>query len=404
MKTLYLDCGMGAAGDMLTAALWELLPDREGFLKQLNALGLPGVTVSARPSVKCGVTGTHFEVLVDGEAEEEHAHSGEPEDHAHDGEHGHHHHAHRGMAEIGALVDALALPAAVKADVRAVYAGIADAESRVHGVPVAEIHFHELGTMDALADIAAACLAMAELAPGQVIVSPVRVGFGQVRCAHGLLPVPAPAAALLLEGVPVYAGEYPGEFCTPTGAALLRHFASRFGPMPVLRVERIGYGMGKKDFEAANCVRALLGETDEAGDTVSELSCNLDDMTPEAIGFAQERLFDAGALEVYTTAVGMKKSRPGVLLTVMCREAQKGEMVKLLFRHTTTLGVRESVSRRYTLARESVTDETALGPVRRKIASGWGVRREKFEYEDLARAARERGCSLDEARRLAEEK
>lgn len=300
MKALYIDCGMGAAGDMLTAALLELLPEPEKFVERLNALGIPGVEYRAVPCVKCGIKGTRMEVLVHGEEEcaEEHAHHHEHahdethihehrsahsheelrghchEEHTHDGahEHGHEHahthehacgghHHHAGMADIEAIFARLDMPEAAKADALAVYKIIAEAESAVHGVPVTEIHFHEVGAMDAVADVAAVSLLMHELAPARVSASPVHVGSGTVRCAHGVLPVPAPATARILEGVPIYGGEVRGELCTPTGAALLKHFATGFGPMPLMRLEKTGYGMGKKDFgDRANCVRAMMGE------------------------------------------------------------------------------------------------------------------------------------------------
>ena len=285
----------------------------------------------------------------------------------------------------------------------AVYSLIAQAESHVHGVPVTEIHFHEVGTMDAVADVTAVCLLMNELSPDEVVVSPVHVGSGQVECAHGILPVPAPATAYILRDVPIYGGEIMGELCTPTGAALLKHFAARFGAMPVMKTQAIGYGMGKKDFPRANCVRAMLGETADQTDTVLELSCNVDDMTAEAIGFAMERLFEGGALEVYTVPIGMKKSRPGTLLRVMCAERDREKVLGLLFRHTATLGVREYSTRRDVLDRRVETVRTACGEVRRKVASGYGVSRTKYEYDDLSRVARERGISLDEAKALLEE-
>lgn len=397
-KTLYLDCGMGAAGDMLTAALLELLPNREAFTAELNALSIPSVTFTTETVQKCGITGTHMTVKVNGEEESEnmHAHAHE---HMHTSEqisHHHHHHHHSGMHEISHIIDDLPVSNQVKADVRAVYALIAEAESHVHNKPVTEIHFHEVGTMDAVADITAVCLLMERLAPEQVVVSPIHVGSGQVKCAHGILPVPAPATAYILRGVPICGGSIQGELCTPTGAALLRHFATKFGDMPVMKTTAIGYGMGKKDFEAANCVRALFGETEDAGDFITMLECNLDDMSAEAVGFAQERLFAAGALDVYTMAAQMKKSRPGVVLYVMCRSEEKQKMVSLLFRHTTTLGVREQTYRRYTLSRTVDTVQTAYGKVRRKLSSGYGVSREKYEYEDVARIAREQGMSFAE--------
>lgn len=399
MKTLYLDCGMGAAGDMLTAALLELLPERKKMVEELNGLGIPGVEFFCEASSKCGIGGTHVLVRVHGAEESEEMHDGGHEHH-HDGRHEHHHdhgnHHHSGMHEIGHIVEKLSAPERIKKDILAVFGLIAEAESHVHSVPVTEIHFHEVGTMDAVADIAAVCVLMDRLAPDQVVVSPVHVGSGQVKCAHGILPVPAPATAYILKNAPIYGGEIRGELCTPTGAALLQYFASRFGAMPVMRASAIGYGMGKKDFPAANCVRALLGETEEAGDTVAELSCNVDDMTAEAVGYAMEAFFAAGALEVYTTPAGMKKSRPGVVLHVMCREDKKDEMAALIFRHTTTIGVRENISQRYTLKRFEETVQTPFGEVRKKISTGYGVTREKYEYEDLARIAKERGISIGE--------
>ncbi len=430
MKTLYLDCGMGAAGDMLAAALLELHPDAAGFVSRLNQLGIPGVTAAAETVVKQGIAGTHLTVRVHGEEEEsldvphdhdhdhghthddahDHAHThdhdhnhGHTHDnahdhaHTHDHDHAHHHdHDHMGLGAIENVVSRLAVPEPVKQDVMAVYRLIADAESDAHKKPVAEVHFHEVGAMDAIADITAVCWLVHELAPEQILASPVHTGSGHVRCAHGVLPVPAPATAYLLKGIPSYSGDIRGELCTPTGAALLRHFVKRFGSQPVMRVDTIGYGMGKKDFERLNCVRASLGQTEESTDQVVELSCNLDDMTPEAVAFAMDQLFEAGALEVYTQSIGMKKNRPGILLTCMCRSEQRDTMIRQLFRHTTTLGLRENVSDRYVLRRSESIVQTEYGPVRVKQASGWGIERQKAEYEDLARIARSHGLSLDE--------
>lgn len=404
MRTIYLDCSMGAAGDMLMAALLELLPEKDTFLQKMQSLGLPGLEISAEPSVKCGITGTHMRVLIHGE-EEGHPHEHAVEAHAHshadapEAAHAHvhvHPHHHTDLNELTHRISHLNVSEAVRSDILAVYQSIADAESRVHGVPVEQIHFHEVGSLDALADVTGVCLLMELLAPEQVLASPVHVGSGQVRCAHGILPVPAPATALLLEGIPIYGGSIRGELCTPTGAALLRRFVTRFGPLPPMRVEKTGYGMGTKDFEAANCVRAMLGQTEESAGHILELACNLDDMTPEAVGFAMEQLFAAGALDVYTTPIGMKKNRPGVLLTCMCREDDREAMLRTIFRHTSTLGVRVSVCDRYTLSRRQYAVQTPDGEIRVKESSGWGVLRRKAEFEDLARIARQTGKSIAE--------
>lgn len=417
MKTLYLECTMGAAGDMLTAALLELTEDRQAFIDKMNALGLPGVTVAAEPAVKCGITGTHMKVTVNGaEEESEDVHDGHHHDHHHDHDHGHehhhdhdhehhhdhdheHHHHHASVADIEALIDGLKVSDKVKADAKAVYALIADAESRVHGRPVSEIHFHEVGTMDAAADVIGVCLLMEQLAPEQVIVSPVHTGSGHVHCAHGILPVPAPATALLLEGIPSYGGQVKGELCTPTGAALLRYFASRFGDRPVMATAAVGYGMGKKDFEQANCLRAFLGESEGQREQITKLECNLDDMTGEEIGFALEQLFKAGARDAWTQAVGMKKSRPGVLLSVVCLPEDADGLAAVMMKYTSTLGIRRQDLSRYTLRRGIETVGTPYGEVRVKRASGMGVERAKPEYDDLAALAEKHGVPLETIRK-----
>ncbi len=395
MKILYLDCGMGAAGDMLTAALLELLPDREAFLNKINSAGIPGVKFKAEPSIKCGITGTHVSVTVFG-AEEESEDCGHEHSHSHE-------HSHNSLHDIEHMVtEHLNLSEKVKGDVIKVYELIAEAESKAHGVPVTKIHFHEVGSLDAVADVAAVCMLLEQLAPDKIIASPIHVGSGMVRCAHGILPVPAPATAHILKNVPIYGGNIEGELCTPTGAALLKHFVDGFGQMPVMKLENIGYGMGKKDFAAANCVRALLGETADKGEVIVQLSCNIDDMTAESLGFAMERLLSAGALDVYTAPIGMKKSRPATLLSVICREAEREEMVRLIFKYTTTLGIREQLSRRYTLERSVETEDTPYGKVRKKVARGYGIERYKYEYEDIAELARRENVSPDDLRSLLE--
>lgn len=387
MKTLYIDCAMGCAGDMLTAALLELHPDRDGFIARMNdALGGKAV-LSAKPDRKCGVMGTHVTVLINGDEE------GEPE---------RHHHHHTSVAEITEFIDTVPLADEVKDNAKAVYTHIAEAESRVHGHPIENIHFHEVGSLDALADVLSVCELMHELAPDKVLASPVNVGSGFVKCAHGVLPVPAPATELILRGVPIYSGQIKSELCTPTGAALLRHFAEAFVPMPVLKVERAGCGTGKKDFETANVVRVLLGETDEQKERIIELVCNLDDMPPEELGFTMEELFRLGALDVYFTNIGMKKSRPGVMLTCMCRSDKRDEMLRCIFKHTTTLGVREYVCNRYNLTRSIDTVQTEYGAVRIKKAEGYGVKRSKAEYDDLAKLARENDTTIAEIRKATE--
>ena len=334
MKILYLDCSMGAAGDMLTASLLELLPNPDEFIDKLNALKIPNIEFIRKEEKKCGIMGTSVTVKVGGEieGEEHHHHTHEHHDeHSHEHTHHHHHvhdhtHHHSSMHDIEHIVSSLPLKKEVKEDILAIYNLIAEAESHAHGEPVSKIHFHEVGQMDAIADITAVCMLLDEISADKIIVSPINVGSGFVRCAHGILPVPAPATSFILKDVPIYS-DIKGELCTPTGAAILKHFATSFEDMPVMKVESIGYGMGKKDFERANILRAMLGKTEDKTDTIIELSCNVDDMTAESISYACKKLFKNGALEVFTVPVYMKKSRMGTLIKVMCKGEAKEDIV-----------------------------------------------------------------------------
>ena len=410
MSIIYLDCGMGAAGDMITASLLELLPDQDAFVEKLNHIGIKDVVYQKETVSKCGISATKINVLVRGIEEDEnmHDHSGHHHSHEHSeshhdmhsgDDHHHHHHHHASLKEIEEQIDAFAVPDEIKKDIKAVYKMIGEAESHVHGVPVTDIHFHEVGTADALADISAACMLIHELKPDRILCSPIQVGSGTVKCAHGILPVPAPATAYLLQGVPIYSTDIKGELCTPTGAALLKYFVDQFTDMPPIRMKAIGYGMGKKDFTRLNCVRSVLGEEDGLRDSILELSCNIDDMTGEDLGFAMQKILDAGAKDVWTVPITMKKSRPAVMLCSICKPEDKESVIRSIFSNTTTIGIRESRMDRYILNREIVPVETKYGTIRKKTCSGYGVVKEKPEYDDLAKAADANGISLEEARK-----
>lgn len=378
---------MGAAGDMLTAALLELC-DKQKFLEKINAIGIPKVTEEANSGSKCGICGTQMSVRVDGIAEESH----DVHEHTH---HHHAHHAHTSMQDIENLIHGFTVSEKVKSDAIAIYKLLAEAESHAHGKPVAEIHFHEVGTLDAVTDIVGVCMLIEEVAPEKIIASPIHVGSSHVHCAHGILPVPAPATAYLLQNIPMYGGTVEGELCTPTGAALLKYFVSEFGNMPVIKTDSIGYGFGKKEFSRLSCVRAFLGDTEDQTEQIIELKCNLDDMTGERIGLALERLFEAGALDVFTTPIGMKKNRPAILLTCLCRPQQRDTMLHEIFKHTTTIGVRETLCNRYVLDRTETVQHTQYGDVRVKQIRGYGVERSKPEFDDLARLTQKHGFAID---------
>ena len=379
---------MGAAGDMLLASLAELTGDVKACEDKLNSLGIPDVTYEFEKSVKCGIEGTHAHVAVHGVEEDEHmhehAHEHEVHEHHHDHEHDHeHHHHHTHMSDIENIINGLNVSDKVKSDALAVYGLIAEAESKAHGKPITDIHFHEVGTMDAVADIVGVCVLLEQIAPAKIIVSPLATGFGSVRCAHGILPVPAPATVSIIEGIPTYSGNIEGELLTPTGAALLKHFADSFGTRPVMAIEKTGYGMGKKDFAKANMLRTFLGEADNESDKVVEMKFNVDDMTGEEIGYATGVLMDNGALDVFTTAVYMKKNRPGILFTVLVKLEDKEKFAKLIFEHTTTIGIRYSEMERFKLARREERVMTKYGEVSFKVSEGFGVSKVKPEYDDV---------------------
>ncbi len=431
MKTLFIECNMGASGDMLMGALYELLSDsqKESFLKTMNSLLPSQILLQASPAEKCGIWGTKMHVVILGQEES----PAEDIASSHFAEHTHAHHdetstfghLHTSYPELLARIDKLPISDSVKDHAKSVYTLIGNAESLAHNTDISQIHFHEVGTLDALMDVVGCCLLIEYLSPEQIIASPIHVGTGSVRCAHGILPVPTPATAEILKDVPIYAGNIKGELCTPTGAALLKHFVGQFIPMPPISVERTGYGMGTKDFESANCLRAFLGslnalpvpsprqlpgsfspgmmkfqaeeetrpdyytEQFHSLDQILELSCNLDDMTPEAVAYAVTLLREAGALDVYTTSIYMKKNRPGTLLTVLCNITEESRFSRLILTHTATRGIRIQPCYRRALDAQYRKISTVYGEITIKISTGYGISKFKPEYEDVAAAARQ---------------
>ena len=408
---------MGAAGDMLAGALVSLLSkeEQESFIKMINNIGVDGVKVSLSDDAKCGIVGKHFKVEIDGVEEHSHDVHEHEHHHEHEQEHGHHHehgdghndndnhgHHHHGTGPFPKELEAVAEKLDCPNDIQKVYELLAEAEAKVHGKDVSEIHFHEVGMKDALIDIASVVYLMNKLKVDKVVVSPVNVGFGKVKCAHGILPVPAPATAELVKGIPTYAGRFEGELLTPTGAALLKYYADEFSYQPLMNVIKCGYGTGNKNFESANVVKAVLGEvTDELiSENVIELNCNVDDMSAEDMAYATKALIENGAKDAFVTPVIMKKGRSGMLLTVLCSAIDKERFVSLIFKHTSTIGIRVKETERIILNRHEETVHTKLGDVRVKYSEGYGVKREKPEFEDLRKLAEENNISVAEARKI----
>ena len=427
MKRLFLDCQMGIAGDMLTATLLGLVDNPEMWIERLNQIGIPNITYTLIPKEDKGLQGYRVAVTINGIEESEH-HKGSPHD-QHNTNHHHHdahqehgesdtheehleHHVHseehvhgRGLQGVTDIINSLAISDTCKQNAINVYQLVAQAEAKVHKSTVTQIHFHELGMLDAIADIVAVCVLLEVLKFDEIIISPIHVGTGTVHCAHGELPVPAPATMELLSGIPMYADyQIKGELCTPTGAALSKYFGTAFSHMPVMTPTKVSYGFGTKQFERPNCIRAFVEINNDLEDTIIEMSCNLDDMTPEEIGYAVEQLLLSPALDVFTTPIMMKKQRPGTMLTILCKEGDMDNLRDLIFRHTTSLGIRYHRCNRYILNRSTGDIDWEGNRIVFKTSSGFGVKRHKYEYDSLATIAKQNDMSLLDLKRQLRKK
>ncbi len=378
MKLAYFDCFSGASGDMILGALMDAGCDAAALEAGLRRLPVEGWRLGVTKVKKKGIAATK----VSAES--------------------HEHHAHRSLGAILDIIGRADLSAGVKERASAIFQRLGEAEARIHSVPVEQIHFHEVGAVDAIIDIVGACIGFELLGLERFACSPLNVGGGVVKAAHGVMPVPAPATADLLRDAPTYSSGIERELVTPTGAAILATVCGEFGAQPRMRVSAIGYGAGTADLnEQANVLRLFVGESVGASETaawdeeIAVVEANLDDMNPQIYGYFQEKALAAGALDVYTVPVQMKKNRPGTLLTVLCGTGDVDAMMKLIFAETTTIGARAYTARRRTLARESVTVDTPLGAVRMKLARANGrVLNAAPEYDDCQRIAAEKNVPL----------
>jgi len=415
-KTVYVDCFSGASGDMVLGALLDLGLPIDALRDALGSLAIDYGRVTAERVLRAGVSATKFRLVAHGAAEpvprhdHYHDHDHHPHSHAHSHVYGHDHgpdapHTHHSLEEIGGYIDRSALSAEGKARARELFARLAEAEAAVHDMPVARVHLHEVGAVDSIIDIVGAVFGMEWLGASEIVASPLNVGAGTTRCAHGVFPVPAPATARLLQGVPIYAGAVARELTTPTGALLLTGYAQRFGPMPPLTVTAIGYGAGDADFpQHPNVLRMMVGERHGIGATerIVAIECEIDDMNPQLFGPLMDRLQDAGALDVYYAPVQMKKNRPGVLVTVLAPPERREALSGVLFAETTTIGVRYVEMERERLEREVRTIETPVGPIRVKVARrGGAVVNASPEFDDCVRAATDRGLPVKSVQAIA---
>ncbi len=397
MKRLFLDCQMGIAGDMLTATLLGLVDNSEKWIERLNQIGISDVTYTLIPKEEKGLDGYRVAVTINGIEESE--------SHGHSHEHSEHYVHGRGLQGVTDIINSLSISDTCKQHAINVYNLVAQAEAKVHKSTVTQIHFHELGMLDAIADIVAICVLLEALKFDEIIISPIHVGTGTVHCAHGELPVPAPATMELLAGIPMYADyQITGELCTPTGAALAKYFGTSFSNMPVMTPVKISYGFGTKQFKRPNCIRAFVEIINDLEDTIIEMSSNLDDMTPEEIGFAVEQLLLSPALDVFTTPIMMKKQRPSTMLTVLCKVDDINDVRDLIFKHTTSLGIRYHRCERYILKRSTGNIDWEGHTIAFKESSGFGVVRHKYEYDSLAAIAKHNDMNLLDLKRQLHKK
>jgi uncharacterized protein (TIGR00299 family) protein len=414
-RILYFDCFNGASGDMVLGALLDAGLPLEELRRALGSLALDGANVSATRVLRAGVSATKFIVEEHGENAHSHVHHHEQHEHVHDREDDHHHahapaavahhHPHRSLAEINQLIERSALSPASQGRAKELFHHLGEAEAAIHQIPIDEIHLHEVGALDSIIDIVGAVFALEWFHADHIISSPLNVGGGMVHSAHGHFPVPAPATVKLLAGAPIYSSGVQSELVTPTGALLVTSYATSFGPVPAMTIERVGYGAGDRDLpNTPNVLRVLIGESTEQPHTerIVVLQSELDDMSPQLFGLVMERLYAAGALEVYFASVQMKKNRPGTLLTVLARPEQREELSAIVFRETTTIGVRYHEVLRERLEREIVAVATPLGTVRFKVARlGDTIVNAAPEFEDCLRIASERRVPVKEVQATA---
>jgi pyridinium-3,5-bisthiocarboxylic acid mononucleotide nickel chelatase len=412
MRIAYLDCFSGISGDMFLGALVDAGVPFELLQQTVAALHV-GAKLEISRVDRNGISATKIDVVVNGRKDQpreefwaaETEHHEDHHDHAH-GEARSHSHSRR-LGEILKIIAASPIGERAKQTASAIFTALGEAEAKVHNVPVEEVHFHEVGAADAIVDIVCAAVGAEALQVGRILASPLNVGSGTVRCAHGVMPVPAPATLELLKDVPVYSGEVQKELVTPTGAAIVKVLAAEFGERPLMSTETIGYGAGTRDFpQHSNVLRITVGEAvdpssaavgfnDGPKEEIVILEANLDDLSPQIIGYVADQVLSEGALDVFTTLVQMKKGRPGMLLTVLAKPQDESKLRGLLFRETSTLGIRSRREQRHILARRHESVQTEWGTIRIKIGS-IGDTDSQFapEYEDCRRIAAEQRVPL----------
>jgi uncharacterized protein (TIGR00299 family) protein len=401
LTALYFDCFSGASGDMILGALIDVGVKLEDVRQALGSLAVTPDTIWTEPVVRGGIRATKFNVRGEAHPADPHLHDDQPHAHTHGGAT----ESHRTLAEIHRLIDSSSLSGAAKDRTKSLFTRLGEVEAAIHGTSLDRVHLHEVGALDSIIDIAGTVCALEQLGVDTILSSALNVGGGTIRSAHGRYPVPAPATAALLKGAPIYSGTEQVELVTPTGALLIAGYATKFGPLPAMRVDRIGYGAGTRDFTTSpNVLRVLIGELDAAApsQSVVVIEAEIDDMNPQIFGVVMDRLLAEGALDVFYTSIQMKKNRPGTLLTVVSGPSHKDRLTATIFRETTTIGVRYREMAREVLDRESITVTTELGPVRVKVARrGAELLNAAPEFDDCVRLATEHRVPTKHVQALA---
>ncbi len=407
MKALYFDCFSGISGDMTLGALIDLGIDKDLFISELNKLNMSGYDIVIEKKVKNNIVGTDVKVIINEEYEDlvermtrEGHFTGEYITHSGNDKGLHEkHQPERNLCSIEALIDASSLKQSVKDFSKKVFREIARAEAKVHNKDMNEIHFHEVGAIDSIIDIVGTAICIDLLGVRAVFSSPLHDGQGFIECAHGVLPVPVPAVLELLANtqIPIIIEKVNTELITPTGAGLIKCLTRNFGSMPVMIINKVGYGMGKRETGSLNALRIVMGDLlgeDSLMEEIAMLETNIDDISPEILGFTMEKLFESGALDVFYTPIYMKKNRPAIKMTVLTDKESAEEMAEIIFRETSTLGVRRTMTTRYRMEREIVKVGTDFGEVRVKVSSIKNIRKYSPEYEDCKEIARRCGMPL----------
>ena len=397
MKILYFDCSSGISGNMTIGALLEIINDENYLLNELKKLNIDGYEIKISKKVKNGITGTYVDVLL------EHEHHHKHKEHNHENEHTHHH-EHRNLSDVNKIIDNSTLNEEVKKLAKKIFLRVAKAESKVHNKPLEEVHFHEVGAIDSIIDIVGTAILINKINPDKIVSSTVNDGYGFIECAHGKMAVPVPATSEIFSNsnVKFRQIEIDTELVTPTGAAIIAELATDFMPLPEMQVEKIGWGSGSKDLQIPNVLKVYYGNIEDEKDDIVVMETNIDDCGGEILGYTQELLFKNGALDVFFTPIFMKKNRPGYRMSITCKEEDKLKLQNIIFRETTTIGIRYRKEHRAVLKREIIEIETKYGKIKAKKVINNGEEYIYPEYEEIKKIAEKNNIPLKKLYKLEE--